>query len=111
METTAVITALQKQGIKLVHYNFTTIADQQLSYTKIFELFKLQKKVHQGNGISTKLFIVVFEEVFKRIDIEARYLNLDREYLNNLSFVNDFSILFTVINKKIQEMLKELKKS
>ena len=55
---------------------------------------------------SLKLFTTALEELFQQMNWEERGLNINGEYLNNLSFADDI-VLLTVV---FQEMLKELHK-
>ena len=111
VEITAVISALEKQGIELTYVNMIkNIYENCTSVIRLHkdsEPFQLQKGVRQGDTISPKLFTACLEEVFKQLDWEEKGLRIDGEYLSHLRFADDI-VLITEDPRNLQKMLEEL---
>lgn len=71
------------------------------------EKFEIRKGVRQGDPLSSILFNIALEEVFRKLDWEGRGLNINGSWLSNLRFADDVVVLAN--NKEeLTKMLKEL---
>ena len=50
----------------------------------------IERGVRQGNTISPEIFTAAIEEVFKKLVLEERDFNIDREMLTNLRFADEY---------------------
>lgn len=64
--------------------------------------------MRQRDTISPKLFTLVFENVFKKLDWTNREIKIDGKYLSHLRFVDEILILSDDI-EDMTFMLQELK--
>ena len=63
--------------------------------------FPIHRGVRQGDPLSSKLFIAVMEEVFKKADI-SEGVNVDGENLTYLRFADDVA-LFNETTKQMEK--------
>ncbi|KAL0839312.1 hypothetical protein ABMA28_016056 [Loxostege sticticalis] len=68
---------------------------------------KIQRGVRQGDTISPKLFTLVLEDVFKKLDWEDKGLSIAGARLSNLRFADDV-VLFASDPEELQTMVHEL---
>ncbi|XP_068232204.1 uncharacterized protein [Palaemon carinicauda] len=93
VRTSAVMKALQKQGIKESYVR--TLEDIYTGSTAILKLHKdsdkipIVKEVKRGKAISHKLFTTFLDDVFEKLDWENVGININGEYLNNLRFADE----------------------
>ena len=59
--------------------------------------------------MSHKLFTTILNEVFKKMNLERRNLNVDGDCFKNVHFADDINLL-SRYPETLKEMLKELKK-
>ncbi len=62
----------------------------------------IERGVRQGNTISPEIFTAAIEEVFKKLVLEERDFNIDREMLTNLRFADEILALMTASDKENQ---------
>lgn len=75
---------------------------------KSTNIFNVDRGVRRSDTISPKLFITLFENIFKQLDWEERGINGNGEMLNNLRFAVDL-VLITGNIDKVEHMLLTLK--
>ena len=111
IETQAVITDLQQQG---VHYKYIKLIEVMYSKAtatihlhKDSDEFPINRGVRQGDTISPKLFNAALEGIFRKISWENEGININGERLNHLRFADDI-ILIAEDGHKLEEMLNDL---
>ena len=74
---------------------------------KGIEKIPIKRGVRQGDTISPELYTATLESIFRRLNWEKKGVNIDGEFLTNLSFADDIS-LCTETPQELQQMLQEL---
>jgi len=69
----------------------------------------INRGVRQGDTISSKLFTLVLEDVFRRLDWDKKGLRVDGGYLSNLGFADDI-VLIGSTKEELIEMLSDLQR-
>ena len=59
----------------------------------------ISRGVRQGDTISPKIFTTAMEEIFKKLDLEERGINIDGEQLTDLRFADDVALLSSTVKK------------
>ena len=84
VQTQAILTALQKQGIEDVYIEIMKNIYPDSSVTvhlhKEIEKIRIKRGVRQGDTISTKLFTATLESIFRRLNWENKGLEIDGEF-------------------------------
>ncbi|MEG7522153.1 MAG: reverse transcriptase domain-containing protein, partial [Chromatiales bacterium] len=92
VQTQAVLTSLQEQGIedvyvelmKDIYTNSSTTVHLHIDSSKI----NIRRGVRQGDTISPKQFTATLESIFRRLTWQTRGLRIDGEYLSHLRFAD-----------------------
>ena len=111
VQTQAILTSLQEQGIEDVYIEILKDIYTDSSVTvhlhKESEKIRIKRGVRQGDTISPKLFTATLESVFRRLNWENKGVKIDGEFLSNLRFADDI-FLCTETTQELQQMLQEL---
>ena len=67
----------------------------------------IKRGVRQGDTISPKLFTLVLEDVFKKLQWQTKGIKIDGSFLNHLRFADDIVLISSDIHE-LAEMTKEL---
>ena len=111
IQTHAVLTSLQEQGIEDVYIELLneiyTNSSMIVHIHKESNKTNIRRGVRQGNITSPKLFTATLESIFRRLTWDTRSLKIDGEYLSHLRFAND---IFMCANTphELEQMLQEL---
>ena len=96
MQTQAVLTSLQEQGIEDVYIELLkeiyTNSSMTVHLHKESNKINIWRGVRQGDAISPKLFTTAFESIFWRLTWETKGLKIDAEYLSRLRFADDILV-------------------
>ena len=112
VQTQAILTSLQEQGIEDVYIEILKdiYADSSVTLTvhlhKESEKIRIKRGVRQGDTISPKLFTATLESIFRRLNWEIKGVKIDGEFLSNLRFADEI-FLCTETPQELQQMLKE----
>ena len=111
VQTQAILTSLQEQGIEDVYIEIMKDIYTDSSVTvhlhKESEKIRNKRGVRQGDTISPKLFTATLESIFRRLNWENMGVKIDGEFLSNLRFADDI-FLCTETPQELQQMLQEL---
>ena len=111
VQTQAILTSLQEQGIEDVYTEILKDIYTDSSVTvhlhKESEKIRIKKGVRQGDTISPKLFTATLESIFRRLNWENKGVKVDGSFLSNLHFADDI-FLCTETPQELQHMLQEL---
>ena len=111
IETQAVITALQQQGVQYKYIKLIEMMNSKATATinlhKDRDEFPTNWGVRQGSTISPKLFNAALEEILRKISWESKGINIDGERSNHLRFADDI-ILIAEDGNQLEEMLNNL---
>ena len=111
IQTQAILTSLQEQGIEDVYIEILKDIYTDSSVTvhlhKESEKIRIKRGVRQGDTISPKLFTATLESIFRRLNWEHKGVKIDGEFLSNLRFADDI-FLCTETPQELQHMLQEL---
>ena len=111
VQTKAILTSLQEQGIEDVYIEILKDIYTDSSVTvhlhKESEKIRIKRGVRQGDTISPKLFTATLESIFRRLNWENKGVKIDGEFLSNLRFADDI-FLCTETPQELQHMLQEL---
>ena len=111
VQTQAILTSLQEQGIEDVYIEILKDIYTDSSVTvhlhKESEKIRIKRGVRQGDTISPKLFTPTLESIFRRLNWENKGVKIDGEFLSNLRFADDI-FLCTETPQELQHMLQEL---
>ena len=111
VQTQALLTSLQEQGIEDVYIEILKDIYTDSSVTvhlhKESEKIRIKRGVRQGDTISPKLFTATLESIFRRLNWENKGVKIDGEFLSNLRIADDI-FLCTETPQKLQQMLQEL---
>ena len=111
VQTQAILTSLQEQGIEDVYIEILKDIYTDSSVTvhlhKESEKIRIKRGVRQGDTISPKLFTATLESIFRRLNWENKGVKIDGEFLSNLRFADDI-FLCTETPQELQQMLQEL---
>ena len=111
VQTQAVLTSLQEQGIEDVYIELLKEIYTNNSMTvhlhKESNKINITRGVRQGGTISPKLFTSALESIFRRLTWETRDLKIHGEYLSHLRFADDILICANTPHE-LQQMLQEL---
>ena len=111
VQTQAILTSLQEQGIEDVYIEILKEIYTDSSVTvhlhKEGEKIRIKRGVRQGDTISPKLFTATLESVFRRLNWENKGVKIDGQFLSNLCFAVDI-FLCTETPQELQQMLQEL---
>ena len=93
VQTQAILTSLQEQGIEEVYiailkYIHTDNSSVTADMHKVSEKTRIKRRVIQGDTISPKLFMATLHIIFRRLNWENKGVNIDGEFLTNLRFVD-----------------------
>ena len=93
VQTQAILTSLQEQGIEDVYIEILKDIYTDSSVTvhlhKESEKIRIKRGVRQGDTISPKLFTATLESIFRRINWENKGVRIGGKFLNNLRFADD----------------------
>ena len=111
MQTQAVLTSLQEQGIedvsiellKEMFTNSSTTVHLNIESNKI----DTRRGVRQGDTISPKLVTATLESIFRQLSWETRGLKRNGDYLSHLRFADDIHICANTPHE-LQQMLQAL---
>ena len=102
VQTQAILTSLQEQGIEDVYIEILKEIYTDSSVTvhlhKEGEKIRIKRGVRQGDTISPKLFTATLESVFRRLNWENKGVKIDGQFLSNLCFAVD--IFLCTLNHK-----------
>ena len=111
VQTQAILTSLQEQGIEDVYIEILKDIYTDSSVTvyllKESEKIRIRRGVRQGDTISPKLFTATLESTFRRLNWENKGVKIDGEFLSNLRFADDI-FPCTETPQDLQQMLQEL---
>ena len=111
VQTQAILTSLQEQGIEDVYIEILkdiyTDSSVTVDLHKESEKIRIKRVVRQGDTISPKLFTATLESIFRRLNWENKGEKIDGEFLSNLRFADDI-FLRTETPQELQHMLQEL---
>ena len=111
VQTQAIFTSLQEQGIEDVYIEILKDLYTDSSITvhlhKESEKIRIKRGVRQGDTISPNLFTATLESIFRRLNWENKGVKLDVEFLTNLRFADDI-FLCTETPRELQQILQEL---
>ena len=111
IQTQAILTSLQEQGIEDVYIEILkdiyTDSSATVHLHKESEKIGIKRGVRQGDTISPKLFTATLESIFRRLNWENKGMKIDGEFLSNLRFADDI-FLCTETPQEVQQMLQEL---
>ena len=109
VQTQAILTSLQEQGIEDVYIEILKDIYTDSSVTvhlhKESEKIRIKRGVRQGDTISPKLFTATLESIFRRLNWEHKGVKIDGEFLSNLRFADDI-FLCTETPQELQQMLQ-----
>ena len=88
VQTQAILTSLQEQGIEDVYIEIMKDIYTDSSVT-VHQKIRIKRGVRQGDTISPKLFTATLESIFRRLNWENKGVNIDGEFLSNLRFADD----------------------
>ena len=108
VQTQAILTSLQEQGIEDVYIEILKDIYTDSSVTVHLhiesEKIRIKRGVRQGDTISPKLFTAILESIFRRLNWENKGVKIDGEFLSNLRFADDI-FLCTETPQELQQML------
>ena len=111
VQTQAIFTSLQEQGIEDVYIEIVKDIYTDSSVTvhlhKESEKIRIKRGVRHGDTISPKLFTATLESIFRRLNWENKGVKIDGEFLSTLRFADDI-FLCTETPQELQQMLQEL---
>ena len=111
VQTQAMLTSLQEQGIEDVYIEILkdiyTVISVTVHMHKESEKIRIKRGVRQGDTISPKLFTATLESIFRRLNWENKGVKIDGEFLSNLRVADDI-FLRTETPQELQHMLQEL---
>ena len=111
LQTQAILTSLQEQGIEDVYIEILkyiyTDSSVIVHLHKESEKIRIKRGVRLGDTISPKLFTATFESIFRRLNWENKGVKIDGEFLSNLRFADDI-FLCTETPQELQQMLHDL---
>jgi hypothetical protein len=71
------------------------------------EKFRILRGVRQGDTLSPKMFSAALEEVFRRVNLEGKGININGEYLSHLRFADDI-VLISHSASELENMIEAL---
>ena len=91
VQTQAILTSLQEQGIEDVYIEILKDTDSSVTVhlNKESEKIRIKRGVRQGDTISPKLFTATLESIFRRLNWGNKGVKIDGEFLSNLRFADD----------------------
>ena len=111
VQTQAILTSLQEQGIEEVYIEILKDIYTDSSVTvhlhKESEKIRIKRGVRQGDTISPKLCTATLESIFRRLNWQNKGVKIDGEFLSHLRFADDI-FLCTETPQELQQMLQEL---
>ena len=111
VQTQAILTSLQEQGIEDVYIEILKDIYTDSSVTvhlhKEGEKIRIKRGVRQGDTFSPKLFTATLESIFRKLNWENKGVKIDGEFLSDLRFADD-TFLCTETPQELQQMLQEL---
>ena len=111
VETQAILTSLQEQGIEEVYIEILKdiYTDSSVTVHLLKESAKIRIKrgVRQEDTITSNLFTATLESIFWRLQRENKGVKVDGEFLSNLRFADDI-FLCTETPQELQQLLQEL---
>ena len=114
VQTAAVLTSLQEQGIEDVYIELIkeifTNSSMTVHLHKGSNKFNIRRGVRQEDSMLPKLLTATLETIFRRLPWETRGLQIDGEYLSNFCFADDIFICAN-IRHELQQMTKKLAES
>ena len=106
VQTQAILTSLQEQGIEDEYIEIMKDIYGQLSdstYHKESDKIRIKRGVRQGDTISPKLLTATLESIFRRLNWENKGVKIT--FLSNLRFAYSYAQKH---HKKLQQVLQEL---
>ena len=111
VQTQAILTSLQEQGIEDVYIEILqdiyTDSSGTVHLHEESENIWIKRGVRQGDTISPKLFTATLESIFRRLNWENKGVKIDGEFLSNLRFAVDI-FLCPETPHELQQMMQEL---
>ena len=107
-------TALRKVGlnegyIQLLEDMYTDATAKIHIENDVSKTINIERGVRQGDTISPKIFTTAMEDIFKKLNLQERGLNVDGEKLTDLRFADDVALIATSV-KDMEVQLNELRK-
>ena len=111
-------TALRKVGVnegyvKLLEDIYTNATAKIHIENDVSKVVNIERGVRQGDTISPKIFTTAMEDIFKKLDLQERGLNIDGEKLTDLRFADDVALITTSVKDmavQLNELNQESKK-
>ena len=105
-------TALRKVGInegyvQLLEDIYTDATAKIHIENDVSKPINIERGVRQGDTISPKIFTAAMEDIFKKLNLQERGLNVDGEKLTDLRFADDVALITTSV-KDMEVQLNEL---
>ena len=111
VQTQAILTSLQEQGIEEVYTEILKNIYMDSSVTvhlhKESQKIRIKRGVKHGDTISPKLFTATLESILRRLNWENKDVKIDGEFLNNFRFADDI-FLCTETTQALQQLLQDL---
>ena len=111
MQTQAVLTSLQEQGIENVYIELLkeiyTNSSMTVHIQKESNKINTRRRGRHGDTISPKLFTAALESIFPRLTWKTRGVKIDGKYLSHLSFADDILICANTPHE-LQQIQQEL---
>ena len=110
VQTQAILTSLQEQGIEDVYIEILkeiyTKSSVAVHLHKESEKIRIKRGVRQEDTISPKLFTAILESIFRRLNLENKGTKIGGEFLSHLRFA-DYIFVCTETPQELQQMLQE----
>ncbi|PIK41247.1 hypothetical protein BSL78_21886 [Apostichopus japonicus] len=99
--------ALRKVGInegyvQLLEDIYTNATARIHIENDILNIIRIERGVHQGDTLSPKVFTTAMEEIFRKLNLQERGVNVDGERLTDLRFADNVALITTSV--KVMEV-------
>lgn len=104
VEHKELFSALRKVGVNEGYVNilediYTNATARIHIENDVSEIINIERGVRQGDTISPKVFTTAMEEIFRKLDLEERGININGERLTDFRFADDVALTTTSVKE------------
>ena len=107
------IVGINQGYVQLLANIYTNASGKIYIENDVSEDIQIERGVRHGDAISPKMFTAAMEEIFKKLNLQDRWLNINVNKLRDLWFAGDVALITSLVDDmdiQLNDMNKESKR-